>query len=119
MKNNNFTENTSIIHSSHGGAVSIECDFLNEQVEVSRGATYPRRLTSEIDYSLINSYNFQSQMLDSVSNMLYEYARDVKLESIVLKENLFTGNGVGQKGTAIYTRQVTNLVITGNELKEN
>ena len=53
-------------------------------------------------------------MLDPVSNMLYEYARDVKLESIVLKENIFDGNEVGQKGTAIYARQVTNLVITGN-----
>lgn len=49
IKGNDFKNNAAIIHASHGGAISIECDFVSEQVEVSRGATSPRIETSEIN----------------------------------------------------------------------
>ena len=48
---NNFTANAAVIHASHGGAVAIECDFMAPEVEVSRAALSPKRLTSEIPYS--------------------------------------------------------------------
>ena len=48
---NNFTANAAVIHASHGGAVAVECDFMAPEVEVSRAALSPKRLTSELDYS--------------------------------------------------------------------
>ena len=37
----------------------------------------------------------------------------------VIKNNNFTGNEVGQKGSAIYTRQLSLLTIQDNRFKEN
>jgi predicted outer membrane repeat protein len=38
---------------------------------------------------------------------------------MVIYKNTFNGNEAGQKGTAIYTRQITNLVVKANNFVEN
>ena len=45
--NNTFSNNAAIIHASHGGAISIECDFIDPQSVVQRGSIAPRLKSSE------------------------------------------------------------------------
>lgn len=54
IQKNTFEDNSAIIHASHGGAISIECDFINAQTEVRRGSVAPRVKTSEFYMFYIN-----------------------------------------------------------------
>lgn len=115
---NNFTANAAVIHASHGGAVAIECDFMAPEVEVSRAALSPKRLTSEIPYSKVSVVRFFDSMRDA-TNRLFPYKDGLLFGEIVIQENDFDSNEAGQKGSAIYTRQIGNLLITGNTIRNN
>lgn len=54
-------------------------------------------------------------MKDS-THRLYPLRYSVQLDKIVIEDNTFDGNEVGHKGSAIYSRQMTNLLIKGNTI---
>lgn len=39
FKSNTFTENVAVIHASHGGAVSLECEFVSTTASAHTGAS--------------------------------------------------------------------------------
>ena len=61
---------------------------------------------------------FFDSMRDS-TNRLFPYKDDLLFGKIVIQENDFDSNEAGQKGSAIYTRQIGNLLITGNTIRNN
>ena len=90
---NEFVNNAAIIHASHGGAVSIECDFVSPQVDVSRSALKPKRLSSEFNLRNVSISTFFDSMTED--SYLYDYRRSLRLDKMVIKQNTFDGNEVG------------------------
>ena len=43
----------------------------------------------------------------------------LRLDKLVIEGNTFDGNEIGQKGSAIYARQLTNLLVTGNTISRS
>ena len=102
--NNKFENNTAVVHSSNGGAISLTCDFTTALPNVPRS-----------DLNMTQSQNAQTA-----------FAEPIDLEVVVIKDyyaeivdNLFLGNEVGQKGSAIYTRQISLLNIESNNFTDN
>ena len=72
---NEFIENSSIVHSSHGGAISIEVDDykVEERQKVTRGDVEPVKLTSEFQW------HKHAQMLYEVSEGSYYDFKQIEI----------------------------------------
>jgi len=102
---NEFFNNTAVLHSSAGGAISLTCDF------------YPS-LSNEASSEMQDSLNAFSKTviadpIDYDTYPAYKYA------SVIENNNTFYGNEVGQKGSAIYVRQISMLRVKSNVFREN
>ena len=65
--NNTFTDNAAIIHASHGGAISVECDFIDPQSVVQRGSMAPRLKSSEFKKYTYDLATFYSNKQDATA----------------------------------------------------
>jgi len=88
---NTFLNNTAVLHSSNGGAISLECDFVK---------ALPQQAVSNIK----GSYFDKSFKISAIS-----IKKSYKIAQLTSKivGNRFEGNEIGQKGSAIYARQIT------------
>ena len=94
IKENTFKDNSPVAHATNGGAISIECDFINTQVEVTRGKTSPRELTSDFSVFDVQSSTFINSMSDE-NHEFYKYRNSLKLDQLIIKKNVFDGNEIG------------------------
>ena len=92
-----------MIHSSNGGAISLECEFVQvvKQTPVSQitgsSIKQPQVFVDPIQYNSYKGLKFGSKIYN----------------------NLFEGNEVGQKGSAIYMRQISIALIEQNQFIKN
>ena len=100
---NRFIDNTAVLHSSNGGAISLECDFVN---------ALPNQAVSNFK----GSYKGKISLL-SVISIKKRYSIGLFTSKIV--GNRFEGNEIGQKGSAIYARQITYVDIQDNIFMKN
>ena len=87
--NNTFLDNSSVIHASNGGAISLVCDFttvLSNEASSDRVMNFPK-----------NKYTAVADPIDFEVFVVSDFFSEIT-------NNYFTGNEVGQKGSAIYTR---------------
>ena len=94
IKENTFKDNSPVANATNGGAISIECDFINTQVEVTRGKTSPRELTSDFSVFDVQSSTFINSMSDE-NHEFYKYRNSLKLYQLIIKKNVFDGNEIG------------------------
>ena len=103
LKSNRFFYNSPILFSSNGGAVSVECEFVTE-------ATGARMGSSNTGFTAwnekMNVYDPEDVKLESPMTlyMVYRYATS-------FISNQFIGNTIGQKGSAIYNRQGSIIIV--------
>jgi len=101
---NTFTNNTSVIKSSNGGAISLVCDFVTAVKNVPTS-----------DLILDQAQNKKSAFPDQMDFEIYEVF-DFYAE---ISDNTFEGNEIGQKGSAIYTRQLSLTRFKNNKFIAN
>ena len=101
FKLNYFLDNAPIIHASNGGAVSLECDFVSTEASERVGASQT---------AFTNWYD-ENVLEDTAS---YATLYDIPLYAATFLNNTFTSNAVGQKGSAIYARQISFLIVKQN-----
>lgn len=98
--------------------MSIECDFIDQQTEVTRNDKKPRKQSSEISLGDVMVGEFIRSMED-VTHKFNALRYSLRLDKLVIEGNTFDGNEIGMKGSAIFARQVTNLLITGNTISRS
>lgn len=103
VHDNTFLNNTAVVHSSNGGAISLECDFAYPV-----GKQPASNMTGK-------SFDKSIWVSDSVNNRIIK----IREFTSTISGNRFHGNEVGQKGTAIYARQISFLLIQENEFWRN
>ena len=106
FKTNVFTDNIPVIHGSNGGAVSVECDFVSlEQAKIS-GA-------SNFFFSEKDNMRIIFDPADSTNQFeIYRFATS-------FLNNTFARNTIGQKGSAIFSRQVSFMHVFNNTFTVN
>ena len=106
---NIFANNTSVIHSSNGGAISLECEFVTASISNLRNSTSycPESSTSSSSSQSATEESSTAAVArqivpvqDPVDFSFYQ----VDKTSAWIYNNTFEGNEVGQKGSAIYSR---------------
>ena len=86
IKNNNFVNNSPVIHSSNGGAVSLECDFVAITNTTNVGAS------NVIGTSPFTTVNFADDYIND--NNYYNSYTTYRYAAAILN-NTFTSNAIG------------------------
>ena len=91
-------------HASHGGAISVECDYIDPQENVIRSSTKPKLKTSEFYKWDYNWGTFRGSFEPQINpttqseitrNSLSKYRDNLDLSKIVIHTNNIEGNEVG------------------------
>ena len=85
---NTFFNNSAVIHSSNGGALSLECEFVT---------LVQKEASSQLSGT---DKDLASYVTEPLYNQIYAVYR---FTSTIIG-NTFSGNEIGQKGSAIHAR---------------
>ena len=99
---NTFNENLAISQISHGGAISLVCDYVDAKATKSSNyaGTEHWRVIAVSDKYTTEQFR------------IYKYASSIF-------NNTFELNSVGMKGGTIYSRDISYLLVSQNEFKLN
>ena len=106
FKSNKFYYNAPIIQASNGGAVSLECDFVSLENTSRIGASN----------DLFTSWNNVKTIFDPEDS---KKSFTIFSSAVAFRTNEFKSNYIGQKGSAIYARQITFLMVDQNIFDSN
>ena len=84
-----------------GGAIAVSCDFADQS-----DSRFSKR-TSDFHFSNYDRVEAVSDLATDEQIVVYRQASGIK-------NNKFIGNTAGQKGTAVYARQVSNFIVEYN-----
>ena len=84
---NTFTENSPIVHTANGGAISLECDFVSSGASLIAGGAS----------NVISVEPFQTTWISEYSDDVHGYTHVHKVHryAAAVKDNTFTRNAAG------------------------